>query len=902
MPDLNSPNSIEPTPPPTLTYRVARAIDALRGRFPAPTTPEPKPISAPEPPDGVKSQDDPMARGYGDANYISAWYKQYSDLFIHGVNRQRRYQDYIDMDCGQVAAMLDAIVDSCFVSDDGGILGFKVEARSNKFQNIIEQVNKELDLTHNIRFILRDTLKFGDNFIGLVMDDNWNIVDYENPPARQMYAFTDEKNRLLTGTEPIVIDGKIIEIPRAFQQKSSSLQTVAGWFAWEMYHLKFFSSKQSIYSTKSFLEDMRADWFKLKMIEESLVIHRLTRAAPRNVHVLDVTGKSPEEAKAAMDEYVRGMTQKKLSNNQFVQDTLSVSEDYYLGQTARTGADGKQYPSLNDVRTIDPRSTNLQRLPDVDYLVHKIFSRVPSEIVGILPDRNDISSQDIAASRFYLYCQTLMEKQLLRPAYNLALSLRGYKPEPEDYRIIFPNVQMRSSWRLSDSRFRAAMGNGENINNSVVSRKFISQQEFGFSDQEWDAQKAEILKEQKEFGTIPNATKPALVRQGEKGTSPESLDSPTPSLLEQYRQQTAEEIAPFLKEMRELREEIKTLKNQPTQPNINVHIPQSQAPAPQVNVTLPENKIEVAQPNITVQASPVHVSMPEQQAPVVNVAVPEMPAPQVTVNVPEQVAPHFTVEAPQVTVENIVPEQAAPVVSNTFSIPEQFAHINIQVPEQAAPIVNVESPKVEVAPAQVNLTLPEQQAPTVNVNVPEQAAPIVNVETTPAQVNINIPETQVTVNVPEQSIPIVNVPPAQIVVEPALVTVNVPEQAAPVVVNEINIPEPLAPQITVNVPEQAAPIVNITQPEIKIENIAPDQPAPIVNVSIPEQAAPTIQVNVPENAIKIEVESMVELPDEEEMSFERDNLGKVVGATKKRKYTRRKKKQDEGSGNSGDSD
>ena len=856
MPDISSPLSIEPAKPPTLSYRIARAIDALRGRFPEPQTPDPKPTSAPTPPDGVKSQDDPMGRGFVDANYVSAWYRQYEQVFQYGVNRARRYADYSDMDVSQIAAMLDAIVDSCLVSDDGEVVGFKVEAKSNKYQSVIDQVNKDLDLTFNIRFILRDLLKYGDNWIGLILDDKWNIVDYENPPAKQMYTFVDERNRLLTGTETLDRDGTQILIPRAYQQKTSALQTVAGWYPWEMFHLKYYSSKQSVYSTKSFLEDMRADYYKLRMIEESLVITRITRAAPRNVHTLDVTGKSPEEARTALDEYVKGITQKKLSNNQYVKDTLAVDEDLFITNQMRQSTNGLE-PSLNSINTIDPRLAGLQRLPDVDYLVRKLFSRIPSEIVGILPDRNDITSQDIAASRFYLYLQTILEKQLLRPIYNLALTLRGYKPEPDDYQIIFPNVQMRSSWRLADSRFRTAMGNGENINNSVVSRQFIAQQEFGFTDTEWEKQKEIIKKEQAEFGAIPNATKPALVRKGEKGTSPESNENPPASFREQAQQsieslreeikrEQAEQMLPLLKEMRELREQLLQKSH-----NLTVNFPEQAVPQVHVNVPPSETKIQVPATQVVIENK-----MPEQVAPVIHVAAPEIPPAQITVN---------------------VPEQPAPVVSNTLNLPEQFAHIDVHVPETQlpTPIVNVQAPQVNV-----ENVIPEQAAPVVNnvVNVPEQNAPTI-------QNVVNVPETQLPA-------PIVNIEPAQVTVEN-----KIPEQAAPIVNIEpaqvnVNVPEQPAPQVDVHLPEAQSPIVNVQPAQVTVENLVPATPTPNIIVNVPENPTPQVNLNLPSDAIKVEVEATVDLPDEEETLIQRDAMGKTVGFKKKRKYTRRKKKEE----------
>lgn len=507
MPDIyTSPGPQNPNVP-SLQYRLATAIDALRGRIPAPAkvaTP-----SAPEPPPQVKVGSDPEGRAFADANYVAAYYRNFEEIFKGGVTRQARYQDYTLMDTDVIAAMLDAVVDACLVSDDGSEVGFKVEAKA-KYQNIIDGIISELDLTAWIREILRETLKYGDNFVGAVFDEYWNIRDYDNPPPNQMWAFTDQHLRLLSGSE--LVNG--VRMGQAYQQKTAALSTVAGWYPWEMFHLKYWPAKRALYSTKSFLEDIRPIWYKLKVMDEAIVINRMTRAFPRGLHTLDMTGKAAEEARAAMDGYVRDFTKKKLTNNEYVRDTPAVDEDIFLSTGYRTGPDGKLYPNLNNVQLLDPRNTAL-KMDDVNYLSKKLFARVTSELVGILPDRNDISMQDIAMGRFFAYCQSaILERQLLRPLFNLGLALKGYRPQPDDYRIIFPSVQMRASWKYADASFRQSMSDGNSIEQGLISRKYVAQQKYGLSDADWEAMKAEIKKERDEIGDIPRGTNAGLQRVG----------------------------------------------------------------------------------------------------------------------------------------------------------------------------------------------------------------------------------------------------------------------------------------------------------------------------------------------------------------------------------------------------
>lgn len=493
-----------------LQYQISQVINRIFGApqvAPAPAAPPARVI--PEPPT-VATINDPQGRGYPDAQYVQAMFRQWDDLFRLNVARQRRYRDYDDMDTDQLAALLDSVVDASLISDDGETFSFKVQAKA-KYQTVIDDINEALNLQHEIRDILRDTLKYGDNFIGLIFDEYFNIRGFDNPPPGQIFVNTDDRLRLLTGTEDI--GG--LAIPRAYQQKTLGSRVVAGWQPWEMFHLRFAPKRRLIYSSKSFLEDMRMAWYKIRIIEEALVLHRATRATPRNVHMLDLTGKSNQEAEAALKEYVTNVTQVKVSTDQYLRENPEVDQDFYLSTGYRQGADTKLYPSLNNVKLLDPRNTGL-RLDDVNYMQSKYFSRVPSEMVGLLRDQNDISQQDIAASRFYLNLQELLTNQFLTPLYNLGLALKGYVPQKGDFQIVMPNVQVRSSWRFADAEFRASMAHANDIQNGIISRKYIAQQKYGFSDAEWTEMEKEILGEQSKFAPPPTASDAQLKMKGNK--------------------------------------------------------------------------------------------------------------------------------------------------------------------------------------------------------------------------------------------------------------------------------------------------------------------------------------------------------------------------------------------------
>lgn len=138
--------------------------------------------------------------------------------------------------------------------------------------------------------------------------------------------------------------------------------------------------------------------------------------------------------------------------------------------------------------------------------------------------------------------------------------------------------------------------------------------------------------------------------------------------------------------------------------------------------------------------------------------------------------------------------------------------INVQPSEALAPIINIETvaPIINVQPSAPTINV-EAATPAINI---ETVAPIINVETNAPIINIET--VAPIVNVQAGASPVVNVTTPEVRVENAAPIINVPESV-------VNI---TTPEITVSVP---APVVNVAPPEIKVE-----VPAPIVNVTTPQ--------------------------------------------------------------------
>jgi hypothetical protein len=130
-------------------------------------------------------------------------------------------------------------------------------------------------------------------------------------------------------------------------------------------------------------------------------------------------------------------------------------------------------------------------------------------------------------------------------------------PERDDFKIVFPNIQMRASWRSADARFRDSLASGNEIEQGIISRKAVSKNRYSFTDAEWEEEKKEILKERDEFAppeppsTLAPKTPVAKAKDPNKVTSNKGHVSKvkqmrkghnSESLLAQAKEEVIEEI------------------------------------------------------------------------------------------------------------------------------------------------------------------------------------------------------------------------------------------------------------------------------------------------------------------------------------------------------------------------
>lgn len=461
----------------------------------------------------------PTTRGVADASQLGALQREWNEAFSIAQDRQSAYTDYDKMDTGYISSILNAVVITALTFGDNDSPTDDVLAISNAFKvqiggyasagpaQVMRQVIEDTNLRRLLRPVLREVLKYGDAFIEPLVDGNGNLARLFPHHVRDITVNRDKKGDLELGSR----NGQ----PLAYQQRNDTGTIIAGWYPHEMIHVKFWPS-ETAYSEFSFISPYRNAWKRLDWIEQSMVVARVTRSFLRVIWKVDLTGKSVEEGRKLMRNFASAMTRRDTPSGTQNKTPLAPDEDYFLSRGYRTGPDNKMYESLTDAQIIDPRNEGLANIGDVKHFQNSLFDRVPAEMLGLPVQQNqDLSGQEVLFSSLIRNIQQeVLESQLVRPVFDIALRLKGYNPKSLKYKIVWPHPATSGNWKLADAQFRLTLAARGWLEMRGASRMFWLKRMFNLSDD----QAAEVLNqvedEEKRFGTLNPSDRTGQIAKG----------------------------------------------------------------------------------------------------------------------------------------------------------------------------------------------------------------------------------------------------------------------------------------------------------------------------------------------------------------------------------------------------
>jgi hypothetical protein len=296
---------------------------------------------------------------------------------------------------------------------------------------------------------------FGDYFVEVIINPNnpkAGILKTLPLPCESMYKIETTKGKLIEFQQSK--EGpdyqSLTRVPVTKANEADLQQSTAIRFhPNQIVHMKIGDDRRTFYPYGvSLIEPARGPAHQLRLMEDAMLVYRLTRAPERRVFYIDVGQLPPFKAEAFMERMKDQFRKKKVSSGKGGNNASSVEErwhapaqdeDYWLPLRPNSGT---------RIETL-PGAQNLGEIDDAIYFRNKLFAALnfPKNYFSqedANATRITLSAQDVKFARMIERLQTSLEDGLYAIA-ERHLELRGF-PE-ESYEDLMIKLTPPSDWR-----------------------------------------------------------------------------------------------------------------------------------------------------------------------------------------------------------------------------------------------------------------------------------------------------------------------------------------------------------------------------------------------------------------------------------------------------------------------
>lgn len=341
--------------------------------------------------------------------------------------RRDKYRDYEEMDkqIDELSSSLDLYAD--FIVSGGteseDVYSVEAESTEKKIADTVENLEKKLNLKSRVWFLSRNIAKYGDTFYEVVVDP-YEVVKFVFLNPYTMFVNKDKTT------------GQIIANFPYTQRDLTYVNTVATFEPWEIVHYKLGEADYGV--DNSILFKCRRTYKIVRMIEDSVLIGRLTRAHQRMVFKVDVSNMGALEGL----KYVQKLADT-YKSRRYVDDygrfkteinPMKPQEDIWLPSR-------KDKASGVDVISGD---ISVTRIDDVEYFHNKLFAatKVPKAYLGFEHDVNakaTLTEQHLSFSKSVRRFRHVLATGL-KHLYKVEFIMKGIDPNSFDWKIKFPGL------------------------------------------------------------------------------------------------------------------------------------------------------------------------------------------------------------------------------------------------------------------------------------------------------------------------------------------------------------------------------------------------------------------------------------------------------------------------------
>jgi hypothetical protein len=350
--------------------------------------------------------------------------------------RPQLYSDYESMDTDAiVSSALDIIADECTLRNESGEM-LHIRSSDENIQKILYNLFYDvLNIEFNLWSWTRNMCKYGDFFLKLEIAEKFGV--YQVIPFS---AFNILREEGMDPKNPSYVRFRFDAAAAAgygttaggwanYAAGGSQKNEDAFYFEnYEMAHFRLLSDLNYLPYGRSYLEPARKLFKQYILMEDAMLIHRITRAPDRRLFYINIGSIPPAEVENYMQKMVSKLKKtpfmdEKTGQYNLKYNVMNMLEDYYIPVRG------------NDTTTkIDSvKGLEYDGIKDVEYLREKLFAalKVPKAFMGYEKDltgKATLAAEDIRFARTIERIQRILVSELTKIAL-VHLYTQGYDGE-----------------------------------------------------------------------------------------------------------------------------------------------------------------------------------------------------------------------------------------------------------------------------------------------------------------------------------------------------------------------------------------------------------------------------------------------------------------------------------------
>ena len=439
---------------------------------------------------------------------IDRFHKVYTTSTAYGVNlnlaqnyqsaRVQIYADYDAMDTDAIiSSALDVISDECTLKNEQGQV-LTIRSSDERIQDLLENLfYSVMNIEFNLWSWIRNMCKYGDFFIKMEIAEGYgvyNVIPFSAYNIVRQEGYDPKNpNEVRFKYDPTAAISSIAGYTSAFNNQDTGI-----WFDnYEMAHFRLVGDVNYLPYGRSYLENARKLFKQYTLIEDAMLIHRITRAPERRIFYTNVGAIPPNEVENYMQRMINKMKKTPLIDPQTGQYNLKYNqqnllEDFFIPVRGND----------TSTRIETAKGLDYNGIEDVTYFREKLFAalKIPKAFLGYEKDltgKATLAAEDIRFARTVERIQRIVLSELKKIAI-VHLYSHGYTDDSVanfDISLTNPSI-IYDQERMAMFKEKLDMANTA-VENAILPKEYIWQNIFRLSEDSFGELEDMIVEDQK---------------------------------------------------------------------------------------------------------------------------------------------------------------------------------------------------------------------------------------------------------------------------------------------------------------------------------------------------------------------------------------------------------------------